>query len=115
MDLSLLADPAILSELIFQGLVRGAMYALMGIGLSLIFGILGVVNFAHGEFFMLGTYVMYFVAAALGLPFVAGVAARGDRAVRRRRPGRARCSSRCASAPGATGCSIRSCSRSASW
>jgi branched-chain amino acid transport system permease protein len=75
MDLSLLADPAILSELIFQGLVRGAMYALMGIGLSLIFGILGVVNFAHGEFFMLGTYAMYFVSAALGLPFVAGVAA----------------------------------------
>jgi branched-chain amino acid transport system permease protein len=75
MDLSLLTDPAILSELIFQGLVRGAMYALMGIGLSLIFGILGVVNFAHGEFFMLGTYAMYFVAAALGLPFVAGVAA----------------------------------------
>jgi branched-chain amino acid transport system permease protein len=75
MDLSLLADPAILSELIFQGLVRGAMYALMGIGLSLIFGILGVVNFAHGEFFMLGTYVMYFVAVALGLPFLAGVVA----------------------------------------
>jgi branched-chain amino acid transport system permease protein len=74
MDLNLLADPAILSELIFQGLVRGAMYALMGIGLSLIFGILGVVNFAHGEFFMLGTYAMYFVSAALGLPFVAGVA-----------------------------------------
>jgi branched-chain amino acid transport system permease protein len=75
MELSLLADPAILSELIFQGLVRGAMYALMGIGLSLIFGILGVVNFAHGEFFMLGTYAMYFVAAVLGLPFLAGVAA----------------------------------------
>jgi branched-chain amino acid transport system permease protein len=75
MDLSLLTDPAILSELIFQGLVRGAMYALMGIGLSLIFGILGVVNFAHGEFFMLGTYAMYFVSALLGLPFLAGVAA----------------------------------------
>ena len=75
MDLSLLTDPVILSELIFQGLVRGAMYALMGIGLSLIFGILGVVNFAHGEFFMLGTYAMYFVAAVLGLPFLAGVAA----------------------------------------
>ena len=75
MDLGLLTDPAILSELIFQGLVRGAMYALMGIGLSLIFGILGVVNFAHGEFFMLGTYAMYFVSAFLGLPFLAGVAA----------------------------------------
>jgi branched-chain amino acid transport system permease protein len=75
MDLGLLTDPAIVSELIFQGLVRGAMYALMGIGLSLIFGILGVVNFAHGEFFMLGTYAMYFVSALLGLPFLAGVAA----------------------------------------
>jgi branched-chain amino acid transport system permease protein len=75
MELSLLTDPAILSELVFQGLVRGAMYALMGIGLSLIFGILGVVNFAHGEFFMLGTYAMYFVSALLGLPFLAGVAA----------------------------------------
>jgi branched-chain amino acid transport system permease protein len=76
-DLQVLGDPAILSELVFQGLVRGAMYALMGIGLSLIFGILGIVNFAHGELFMLGTYVMYFVAAALGLPFIAGVAAAG--------------------------------------
>ena len=93
-DLNILTDPAVLSELIFQGLVRGAMYGLMGIGLSLIFGILGIVNFAHGELFMLGAYVMYFVAAVLGLPFVAGVAAagvalfvigRGDRA----RPDRA--------------------------
>jgi branched-chain amino acid transport system permease protein len=75
LDLAILADPAVLSELAFQGLVRGAMYALMGIGLALIFGILGVVNFAHGEFFMLGTYVMYYVAAVLGLPFLAGVAA----------------------------------------
>ena len=96
MDLSLLADPAILSELIFQGLVRGAMYALMGIGLSLIFGILGVVNFAHGEFFMLGTYAMYFVSAALGLPFLAGVAAAAIVPVRYRRAGRACCSNRCA-------------------
>ena len=75
MDSACSPIPAILSELIFQGLVRGAMYALMGIGLSLIFGILGVVNFAYGEFFMLGTYAMYFVSAALGLPFLAGVAA----------------------------------------
>jgi branched-chain amino acid transport system permease protein len=77
LDPAILTDPAVLSELIFQGLVRGAMYALMGIGLSLIFGILGIVNFAHGELFMLGTYVMYFVAAVLGLPFVAGVAVAG--------------------------------------
>lgn len=73
MDWSMLADPLILSELVFQGLVRGSMYALMGIGLSLIFGIMGIVNFAHGELFMIGTYVMYLVAAVLGLPFVAGI------------------------------------------
>lgn len=75
LELSYLADPSIMTELLFQGLVRGAMYALMGIGLSLIFGILGVVNFAHGEFFMMGTYVMIFVITALGLPFVVGIAA----------------------------------------
>ncbi len=73
MDWTMLADPLILSELVFQGLVRGSMYALMGIGLSLIFGILGIVNFAHGEQFMIGTYVMYFVAAVLGLPFAVGI------------------------------------------
>jgi branched-chain amino acid transport system permease protein len=76
-DLSLLADPAILSELFFQGLVRGAMYALMGIGLSLIFGILGIVNFAHGELFMIGTYVMVAVSVMLGLPFILGIVAAG--------------------------------------
>ena len=75
LELIYLADPSIMIELLFQGLVRGAMYALMGIGLSLIFGILGVVNFAHGEFFMMGTYVMVFVITALGFPFVVGIAA----------------------------------------
>src|SRR3954471_1843413 len=75
MDLSLLLDPAILSELVFQGLVRGAMYALMGVGLALIFGIIGIVNFAHGELFMLGTYVMFLCVGVLGLPFAVGVIA----------------------------------------
>lgn len=77
MEFGYLADPAVMSELVFQGLVRGAMYAIMGIGLSLIFGILGVVNFAHGELFMIGTYVMFAVSVYLGLPFLAGIAAAG--------------------------------------
>ena len=75
MDISVLADPSITFELPLQGLVRGSMYALMGVGLSLIFGILGIVNFAHGELYMLGAYVMYFVSVALGLPFAVGIAA----------------------------------------
>lgn len=74
-DLSLLADPAILAEVLLQGLVRGSMYALMGVGLSLIFGIIGIVNFAHGELFMLGAYVMVLISIVLGLPFILGIAA----------------------------------------
>ncbi|MFW6077861.1 MAG: branched-chain amino acid ABC transporter permease [Hyphomicrobiales bacterium] len=75
MDYSYLLEPAIMTQIILQGMVRGSMYALMGCGLSLIFGIMGVKNFAHGEFFMLGTYVMFFVAAMLGLPFFLGILA----------------------------------------
>lgn len=75
MDYSLLFEPAILSEVLVQGLVRGSMYALMAAGLSLIFGIMGVKNFSHGELFMIGAYVMFFVTAVLGLPWPVGVAA----------------------------------------
>jgi branched-chain amino acid transport system permease protein len=44
-----------------NGLVMGVIYALMALGLTLIFSILRVVNFAHGEFYMLGGYASYFI------------------------------------------------------
>jgi branched-chain amino acid transport system permease protein len=47
-----------------NGLVLGGTYALLGIGLTLIFGLMNVVNFAHGEFYTLGAYAAF---AALGL------------------------------------------------
>ncbi|MGA8261389.1 MAG: branched-chain amino acid ABC transporter permease [Arenicellales bacterium] len=75
MDLSVLLQPSVLAEVLLQGLVRGSMYVLMGIGLSLIFGIMGVANFAQGELFMIGVYVMFFVSVQLGLPFVVGIVA----------------------------------------
>jgi branched-chain amino acid transport system permease protein len=77
MHWSLLADPSVLVDLTLQGLVRGSTYTLMGVGLSLIFGILGIVNFAHGELFMAGSYAMYYATAVLRLPFLAGVALAG--------------------------------------
>ena len=43
-------------EQIFNGLTLGAQYALVAVGLALIFGVVEIVNFAHGEFFMLGAY-----------------------------------------------------------
>lgn len=62
-------EPAFLLQLIVNGIVIGSVYALLAIGLSLIFGILGVVNFAHGEFYMLGATATLFLVVALGLGF----------------------------------------------
>ncbi|NHN40949.1 branched-chain amino acid ABC transporter permease [Halorubellus sp. JP-L1] len=55
------------------GLVYGAILVLITLGLSLILGLMGVVNFAHGSLFMLGAYVSYSVVAAWGLPFWAAL------------------------------------------
>lgn len=51
------------------GVGLGAQYALLALGFTLIFGILGVVNFAHGGFYMLGGYVAYVCVTHVGLPF----------------------------------------------
>jgi branched-chain amino acid transport system permease protein len=50
-----------LAAQLFTGLVLGGILVLLAIGLSLIFGLMTVVNFAHGSFFMLGAYVGFFV------------------------------------------------------
>ena len=58
-----------------NGIVTGMILALVASGLTLIFGIMDVVNFAHGELFMLGAYVGVIVIAATGnfwLALVAG-------------------------------------------
>lgn len=62
-------EPAFILQLIVNGIVIGSVYALLAIGLSLIFGILGVVNFAHGEFYMLGATAALFLVVAMGLGF----------------------------------------------
>jgi branched-chain amino acid transport system permease protein len=54
-------------DLFINGLIIGLFYALMAVGLTLIFGILKVVNFAHGEFYMVGTYTYTLVALKLGV------------------------------------------------
>ncbi len=55
--------PVVLGQLML-GLVNGSFYALLSLGLAVIFGLLGVVNFAHGAFYMLGAY-----AAWLGMTY----------------------------------------------
>jgi len=57
------------------GISLGSQYALLALGFTLIFGILGVVNFAHGGFYVMGGYVAYFCSAILGLPYPLAVLA----------------------------------------
>src|SRR3974377_586426 len=59
-----------------NGIVTGMILALVASGLTLIFGIMDVVNFAHGELFMLGAYVGVLVLAATGDFWIALVIAR---------------------------------------
>jgi branched-chain amino acid transport system permease protein len=53
----------------FNGLVGGSFYALLALGLAVIFGLLRVVNFAHGAMYMLGAFGAYVLRAEAGLPF----------------------------------------------
>src|SRR4026207_1406083 len=52
-----------------NALMLGSTYALLGIGLTLIFGIMKVVNFTHGELYAFGAYMMYALVMLLGVNF----------------------------------------------
>lgn len=65
MDYSIL-----LAQAALNGLVIGAMYMLMAVGFTLVFGIMRVVNFAHGEFYMLGAFTAFFTYVYWEMPFV---------------------------------------------
>jgi branched-chain amino acid transport system permease protein len=67
---------ALYEQLLINGLVTGGIYVLVAIGLTIVFGVLNVVNFAHGEFYMLGGYFALLVGITVGAPLpVALVAA----------------------------------------
>lgn len=57
------------------GLLTGALYGLMCVGLSVVFGVMRVINFAHGDFMMLGMYVAWYCFGVFGVHLVWGVAA----------------------------------------
>jgi len=70
-------------ELLFSGLTRGSIYALIALGYTMVYGIIGLINFAHGEIYMIGAFTAFIVATVLsiyGFPIlaiivIAGVAA----------------------------------------
>ena len=55
------------------GLVNGSFYAMLSLGLAVIFGLLGIVNFAHGALYMMGAYVAWFCLEVFGLNFWAAL------------------------------------------
>lgn len=54
---------------ILNGLTLGCIYSLVALGLTLVYGILHVPNFAHGAFFMIGAYVTYFMMTSYGINY----------------------------------------------
>jgi len=65
-------------EQIINGIIVGSMYALVAAGMTMIFGVLRAINFAHGEYYMLGTFAAWWVmsrlAADYSLAIIGGVA-----------------------------------------
>jgi branched-chain amino acid transport system permease protein len=64
-----------LGQTILNGLMTSSFYALIAVGLSLVFGVMHIVNFAHGEFYMVGAYTVWILFAKLHWPFFIAVAA----------------------------------------
>ena len=63
------------TQMTLTGVNLGLMYALIAIGLTLIFGIMRIIQYAHGELFMLGAYVLYYWFAVLKWPYWLGIIA----------------------------------------
>ena len=68
MDIFGIPLQAFLGQLLL-GLVNGSFYAMLSLGLAVIFGLLGIVNFAHGALYMMGAYVAWFAAEKFGIGF----------------------------------------------
>jgi branched-chain amino acid transport system permease protein len=62
-------------QMTITGITLGLMYGLIAIGLTLIFGIMRIIQYAHGELYMLGAYVLYYWYSVLGWPYWLGIIA----------------------------------------
>ncbi len=64
----MISMPALFGQLLI-GLINGSFYALLSLGLAVIFGMLNIVNFAHGAFYMMGAFAAYFLLSLSGLNY----------------------------------------------
>ena len=63
-----------LTQILINGLTAGSFYVLMALGFTLIFGILRLVNFAHGEFYMIGAFVTYYLISKFTINYFLAIA-----------------------------------------
>jgi branched-chain amino acid transport system permease protein len=64
-----------MEQILANGLYLGAQYAFIALGLTLIFSLMNVLNFAHGQMYVFGGFVTYTVVSQWGLPFIVGLLA----------------------------------------
>jgi branched-chain amino acid transport system permease protein len=69
--MSVAVTPEMIGQVVISGVLSGALYAMVALGLALIFGVMRVINIAHGALLMLGAYVTFFLYSWAGLnPFL---------------------------------------------
>src|SRR5688572_1177286 len=59
--------PAMIGQVVISGILAGSLYAMVALGLALIFGVMRVINIAHGPLLMLGAYATYYLFHQAGL------------------------------------------------
>jgi branched-chain amino acid transport system permease protein len=64
---NVVVTPAMLGQVIVSGILAGGLYAMVALGLGLIFGVMRVINIAHGPLLMLGAYTTYFLTTRVGM------------------------------------------------
>lgn len=64
----------LIAQSLINGVILGTLYLMMAIGFTLVFGIMRIVNFAHGEFYMIGAFMALIGVTWLGLPYAATLA-----------------------------------------
>lgn len=62
-----------MEQVLFNGVVLSSTYALIALGITLIFSIMNILNFAHGQMFMIGGFAVYYLYGEYHLPFAAGL------------------------------------------
>ena len=53
-------------NILISGILRGGMYVLIALGLALVYGVMRIPNFAHGEYYLIGAYAAYFALVSFG-------------------------------------------------